>query len=137
MTLNNDDAPDTTPPEPVYWKLAFDINLPRPKVKVHRVEWDEEVGALFVYVSTSGRKRSPEKYIDGIPLYQPNEFGYDQLVGLSPVDLSETLALEDRTQTIVKHMHNDMADRLLGSDDGRPQQGTVQGSAQAVDDDPG
>lgn len=129
MTLNNDET-DTTPSEPIYWKLAFDINLPRPKVKVHRVEWDEEQGALFVYISTSGRKRSPEKYIDGIPLYKPNEFGYDQLVGLSPVDLSDTLSLEDRTQTIVKHMHNDMAERLLGDSDGSPEQGPVQEAAQ-------
>jgi hypothetical protein len=56
------DRISTHPDDPyVYWKLAYDINLPRPKVKVHHVEWDNDQGVLFVYVSTASRKRSLER----------------------------------------------------------------------------
>ena len=107
MTLNNSDDK----PQDVYWKLSYNLNLPMPKVKVHDVEWDEEQGVLFVYVSTSGRKRKTAAYVDGIPLYQPDENGVDVLVGMKPV------ALGDPPQTLVKVWHNEMADRLLGEED--------------------
>lgn len=107
MTLNNDDNKQAD----VYWKLSYDINLPRPKVKVHSVEWDEDQGVLFVYVSTSGRKRNPERYEDGIPLYQPDEDGVDVLVGMSPTRVGQP------PQSLVKVFHNEMADRLLGEGD--------------------
>ena len=105
MTLNDSDQPQ----DDVYWKLSYNINLPRPKVKVHRVEWDETQGVLFVYVSTSKNKHPRDEYIDGIPLYAPDEDGVDVLVGMNPV------ALGDPPQTLVKGWHLDMAERLLGS----------------------
>ena len=91
----------------VYWNLGYDINLPE-GVKVHHVEWDAEGQVLHIYVSTSGRKRSLTKYTRGIPLYEPDETGYDQLVGMNPVELG------DPPQSLVKVMHREMAERLLG-----------------------
>lgn len=104
MTLN-DSAPKR---QDVYWKLAYDINMPRPKVKIHHVEWDEDRGVLYIYISTSGRKRKPEAYLEGAPLYQPDETGYELLVGMSPVDLGKP------PQSLVKGHHIERADRLLG-----------------------
>ena len=106
MTLNNNDEQ----PKNVHWKLSYTLNLPRPKVKVHHVEWDDEQGVLFVYVST-GRKRGLDKYTDGIPLYLPDESGVDVLVGMKPVELGEP------PQTLVKGWHNQLAEHLLGEGD--------------------
>jgi hypothetical protein len=93
----------------VYWKLAYDINLPRNgKVKVHGAQWDEERQALYVYVSTSDTESDLSEYQEGVPLYEPAEDGVDELIGMNPYELG------DPPQTLVKGFHRQLADHLLG-----------------------
>jgi hypothetical protein len=98
-----------TSTENIHWKLAYDIALPRDgSVHVHNVEWDEDAQTLFVYVSTSKRHRKPENYKTGTPLYEENEAGFYDLVGMNPDSMN------DPPQTLVRQIHVEMAERLLG-----------------------
>ena len=93
----------------VYWDLVYDINLPRNgKVKVHGAKWDDETGVLHVYVSTSDEELDVEDYVEGTPLYEPAEDGYDELIGMNPVSLG------DPPQSLVKGRHRQMAELHLG-----------------------
>lgn len=96
----------------VYWDLTYDINLPRNgKVKVHGASWDEETKILHVFVSTSDVEGSIAQYQEGVPLYEPAEDGYEELVGMNPVEVG------DPPQSLVKSHHKEMAARVLGDDD--------------------
>jgi hypothetical protein len=97
----------------VYWKLAYDVNMPRSgKVKVHGAQWDADTGVLYLYVSTSEEELDLAEYQEGIPLYEPSEDGYDELIGMKPVELGEP------PQTLVKIWHRQMAEHHLGGSDG-------------------
>jgi hypothetical protein len=99
-----------TEKQDVWWKLAYDINMPRNgKVKVHGAQWDPDQQALFIYVSTSDEERDLSEYQEGIPLYEPAEDGVDELVGMNPTDLG------DPPQTLVKGFHRNLTEHLLGA----------------------